>query len=66
MDNVDPEAIDRPIHWDIRLIERFMIVIGPISTRFDVATFAMLLLLLHAGEAFFRTGWVPRHVSEAR
>ena len=31
LDNVDPEAIERPIHWNIRLIERFMIVIGPIS-----------------------------------
>jgi len=57
LDNVDPEAVERPIHWDIRLIERFMIVIGPISTLFDIATFAVLLLLFHANEAFFRTGW---------
>ena len=57
LDNVDPEAIERPIHWDIRLIERFMIVIGPISTLFDVATFALLLLFFHATETFFRTGW---------
>jgi Mg2+-importing ATPase len=57
LDNVDPEAIERPIHWDIRLIERFMIVIGPISTLFDVATFAVLLLFFHATENFFRTGW---------
>ena len=57
LDNVDPEAIERPIHWDIRLIERFMIVIGPISTLFDVATFAVLLLFFHATETFFRTGW---------
>jgi Mg2+-importing ATPase len=57
LDNVDPEAVERPIHWDIRLIERFMIVIGPISTLFDIATFAVLLLFFHATEAFFRTGW---------
>ena len=57
MDNVDPEAIERPIHWDMRLIERFMMVMGPISTVFDLITFAILLLILHAGEAFFRTGW---------
>jgi Mg2+-importing ATPase len=54
---VDSEAIERPIHWEIRLIERFMIVMGPISTLFDVITFAVLLLLFHADEAFFRTGW---------
>jgi len=57
LDNVDAEAIERPIHWDIRLIERFMIVMGPISTLFDVATFAVLLLVFHGNEAFFRTGW---------
>ena len=57
LDNVDPEAVERPVHWDIRLIERFMIVIGPISTLFDIATFAVLLLFFHAAEAFFRTGW---------
>ncbi len=57
LDNVDPEAIAQPIHWDMRLIERFMIVMGPISTIFDVITFVVLLQVLHAGEAFFRTGW---------
>ncbi|MFI4975374.1 MAG: magnesium-translocating P-type ATPase [Caulobacterales bacterium] len=57
LDNVDPEAVERPIHWDLRLIERFMIVMGPVSTVFDVITFGVLLLVFHAGEAFFRTGW---------
>ena len=57
LDNVDPESIERPIHWDMRLIHRFMIVMGPISTLFDVITFAVLLLIFHAGESFFRTGW---------
>ena len=56
-DRVDDEAIQRPIHWEIKLIERFMVLIGPISTVFDVATFAVLLLVFHAGEAMFRTGW---------
>jgi len=56
-DRVDEEAIQRPIHWEIKLIERFMVLIGPISTVFDVATFAVLLLVFHAGEAMFRTGW---------
>jgi Mg2+-importing ATPase len=34
-----------------------MIVIGPISTTFDVVTFAALLLLFQADETLFRTGW---------
>jgi Mg2+-importing ATPase len=57
LDNVDPEAIAQPIHWDIRLIERFMIMMGPVSTLFDVTTFAVLLMLFQADEALFRTGW---------
>jgi P-type Mg2+ transporter len=56
LDNVDPEAVERPIHWDMRLIERFMVVMGPISMLFDAVTFAVLLLLFHVGEGFFRTG----------
>ncbi|HEV2362895.1 MAG TPA: HAD-IC family P-type ATPase [Caulobacteraceae bacterium] len=57
LDEVDPEAIARPIHWDLRLIERFMVVMGPVSTLYDVITFVVLLRLFHAGEALFRTGW---------
>lgn len=57
VDSVDPETVERPVHWDIRLIERFMLVMGPVSTVFDVLTFGVLLLLFHAGEALFRTGW---------
>jgi Mg2+-importing ATPase len=57
VDRVDTEAVAKPVHWDIRLIERFMLVMGPISTVFDVLTFAMLLLVFHAGETLFRTGW---------
>jgi Mg2+-importing ATPase len=57
LDNVDPEAIERPIHWEMRLIKRFMIVMGPISTLFDVLTFIVLLRVLHADQLMFRTGW---------
>lgn len=56
-DRVDPEVIERPAHWDIRLIERFMLVMGPISTVFDLITFAVLIFLFHASVVFFRTGW---------
>ena len=57
MDNVDAETIQRPVRWDIRLIERFMLVMGPVSTVFDVLTFGVLIWVFHAGEALFRTGW---------
>ena len=57
LDNVDPEDLAKPIHWDIRLIERFMMVMGPTSSVFDIITISGLLFLFHADVAFFRTGW---------
>jgi len=56
-DDIDPEIEALPARWDIRGIERFMLLFGPISSVFDLATFAFLLLVLHAKETEFHTGW---------
>jgi Mg2+-importing ATPase len=56
-DRVDRNVIERPVHWDIRFIERFMLVMGPVSTVFDMVTFAVLIFVFHADEMLFRTGW---------
>ena len=56
-DHVDAEALQQPVHWDIRFIERFMLVLGPVSSLFDFLTFFALLQLFGAGEALFQTGW---------
>jgi Mg2+-importing ATPase len=56
-DEVDPEATAKPVKWDIRLIERFMLVFGPVSSIFDFLTFYALLRFFGAGEALFQTGW---------
>ena len=56
-DRVDPEATARPVKWDVTLIERFMLVFGPVSSIFDFLTFYALLYLFGAGEALFQTGW---------
>ena len=42
---------------DIKLLERFMLVFGPLSSVFDFLTFYALLHLFGAGEALFQTGW---------
>ena len=39
------------------LIERFMLVFGPVSSVFDFLTFFVLLRLLGADAAQFQTGW---------
>ena len=56
-DRVDPEAVAGPVRWDIKLVERFMLIFGPVSSIFDFITFYALLNLFHASEAAFQTGW---------
>ena len=56
-DSVDPEAVVGPVKWDIKLIERFMLVFGPVSSIFDFITFYAMLVFFGAGEALFQTGW---------
>ena len=56
-DNVDEEQLARPSHWDIGFIRRFMVRVGPISSIFDFATFAVMLWVFDAGPALFRSGW---------
>jgi Mg2+-importing ATPase len=56
-DEVDEEQLRRPAHWDLRLIRRFMLVFGPISSLFDFLTFGMMLWLFHAGPSLFQSGW---------
>ncbi|ESZ54045.1 magnesium-translocating P-type ATPase [Mesorhizobium sp. C120A] len=56
-DNVDPDQLHRPRHWDIRFVRRFMISFGLVSSLFDFATFAFLLFVAHATAAAFQTGW---------
>lgn len=56
-DNVEPEALAGPVRWDLPLIRRFMLVLGPVSSLFDFLTFYALLRFFDAGEALFQTGW---------
>ncbi len=56
-DNVDEEQLRRPADWDIRMIRRFMLFFGPISSIFDFATFAIMLGVFDAGASLFRSGW---------
>jgi P-type Mg2+ transporter len=57
LDEVDAEITAKPEHWDMRFIRNFMLVMGPVSSIFDFLTFGLLLLVFHANEALFQTGW---------
>jgi len=64
-DRVDDEMVDHPRRWDIRAIRKFMITFGLVSSVFDYLTFGLLLLVLHANEGQFRTGWFLESVISA-
>ena len=57
LDDVDPEQLARPPRWHLRVVQRFMAVFGVLSSLFDAATFAVLLLLFRANAALFQTAW---------
>ena len=56
-DNVDASFMRKPHHWDVALIRRFMLWVGPVSSAYDFLTFYVLLKVLRAPEALFHTGW---------
>ena len=64
-DSVDEQMIDYPRRWDIKAIRKFMITFGLVSSVFDYLTFGLLLLVLHANEGQFRTGWFLESVISA-
>jgi Mg2+-importing ATPase len=64
-DRVDRNWIDAPQRWSIPFIQRFMLTFGLVSSVYDYLTFAVLLWLLHADAAHFRTGWFLESVISA-
>jgi P-type Mg2+ transporter len=56
-DRVDGTYMQKPKRWNIAFIRRYMLLIGPLSSVFDFATFWVMLSVFDAGPALFRTGW---------
>lgn len=56
-DNVDSSYINKPKHWNMDIIRRFMFYIGPISSLFDFLTFYVMLHYFKASQSLFQTGW---------
>jgi Mg2+-importing ATPase len=64
-DSVDKEMVAVPRRWNIKFIRSFMITFGLVSSIFDYLTFGVLLYVLHASTAEFRTGWFVESVISA-
>lgn len=58
-DRVDEDWLVKPRKWSIRDIERFILLIGPISSIFDYLTFWLMWSVFHCRQnpALFHTGW---------
>jgi len=58
-DGVDEEYIQKPRKWDIGMIEKFVLILGPVSSLFDFATYFLMLYGFHtwANPELFHTGW---------
>ena len=64
-DSVDAEMVQKPRRWDIRLIRRFMVCFGLLSSVFDYLTFGVLLWIMKVSATQFRTGWFIESVVSA-
>lgn len=56
-DTVDEEYLKKPKHWDIGVINKFMVFFGLASAIFDFITFGFLYLVLNSSPALFQAGW---------
>ncbi|MHB8920668.1 MAG: magnesium-translocating P-type ATPase [Halothiobacillus sp.] len=60
-DNVDEEQLKKPQQWNPANIGRFMIFFGPISSIFDIVTFALMWFVFAATtpnhQSLFQSGW---------
>jgi len=56
-DNVDYSYTRKPKRWDIKLIGKFMLFFGLISSVFDFATILPLIFIWKVSPEAFRTGW---------
>ncbi|WP_425532369.1 magnesium-translocating P-type ATPase [Aquabacter sediminis] len=62
-DRADPADLERPRSWDMRDVLHFTLVMGPLSSLFDLATFAVLRLGFGASEEMFRTAWFVESIA---
>ncbi|RTL39618.1 MAG: magnesium-translocating P-type ATPase [Burkholderiales bacterium] len=60
-DNVDDEMLKSPQRWQPADIGRFMVFFGPISSIFDIGTYALMWFVFHANtpeqQTLFQSGW---------
>ncbi|HEY4390814.1 MAG TPA: magnesium-translocating P-type ATPase [Paenibacillus sp.] len=60
-DRMDKEYLRKPQKWNAKSVSRFMIFIGPISSIFDITTYALMWYIFSANsidhQTLFQSGW---------
>jgi Mg2+-importing ATPase len=60
-DRMDDEYLEKPRKWQTNDLGRFMLIVGPISSVFDITTFGVLYFVFAANtpehQALFQSGW---------
>ncbi|MGZ0785164.1 magnesium-translocating P-type ATPase [Pseudomonas sp. TKO26] len=60
-DNVDEDMLKQPQRWQPADVGRFMVFFGPISSIFDITTFALMWYVFDANtpdhQTLFQSGW---------
>jgi Mg2+-importing ATPase len=56
-DSVDAAQLRKPQRWNVKLIQKYMLVFGSISSAFDIITFLVLELVFHAKVHEFQSAW---------
>ena len=60
-DNVDKEYLQSPRRWETQGIQRFMVLMGPLSSVFDILCFVIMWQIIKANTmeqaAMFQAGW---------
>jgi len=60
-DNVDEELLKKPQRWNPGDLGRFMVFFGPISSIFDILTYALMWFVFSANtpehQTLFQSGW---------
>ncbi|GAA3406979.1 magnesium-translocating P-type ATPase [Paenibacillus hodogayensis] len=60
-DRMDKEYLRKPQKWNAKSVSRFMVFIGPISSIFDITTYALMWYVFSANsvehQTLFQSGW---------
>ena len=56
-DRADARDVAAPRGWDMPALVRFTLIMGPLSSVFDIATFVALERVFHVDVATFRAAW---------